>query len=109
MDRIRRAGRRIADRFHPDRVVLFGSYAEGTADEGSDVDLLIILSFKERPFRKAIEIQDYLNPDFACDVVVRRPEDVARRYAEGDPLIREALDRGKVLYERHGAGVGRQG
>jgi len=33
--------------------------------------------------------------------VARRPEDTTRRYEEGDPLIREALDRGKVLYERH--------
>ena len=35
------------------------------------------------------------------DLLARRPEDTARRYEEGDPLIREALDRGKVLYERH--------
>jgi hypothetical protein len=31
----------------------------------------------------------------------RRSALAERRYEEGDPLIREALDRGKVLYERH--------
>ena len=36
------------------------------------------------------------------DLLARRPDDTARRYAEGDPLIREALDHGKLLYERHG-------
>ena len=34
-------------------------------------------------------------------LLARNPEDTERRYREGDPLIREALDRGKVLYERH--------
>ena len=46
---------------------------------------------------------------FSVDVLVRRPEDVARQYAEWDPLVREALDRGKVLYERDGAPVGTEG
>ena len=36
------------------------------------------------------------------DLLARKPEDVSKRFAEGDPLIREALTRGKVIYERHG-------
>ena len=34
---------RIVGRFHPSRVVLFGSYARGTAIESSDVDLLVVM------------------------------------------------------------------
>jgi hypothetical protein len=34
------------------------------------------------------------------DLLARRPDDTQRGYAQGDPLIREALDQGRVLYVR---------
>jgi hypothetical protein len=43
---------------------------------------------------------------FPLDILARRPDDVARRYRESDPLVRDALDRGQVLYERRSARVG---
>ena len=91
---------RIAQEFQPERIVLFGSHAYGTAGADSDVDLLVILPFEGKGFRKALEILNRLSPTFPVDLLARRPEDTARRYAEGDPLIREAIDRGRVLYER---------
>ena len=93
---------RIGREFGPDRVILFGSHAYGTVTEYSDVDLLVIMPFDGSSFRKSLEILKRVHPPFYVDVVVRRPDDTARRYIEGDPLIREALDRGKVLYERNG-------
>ena len=35
--------RKIAERFHPERIILFGSYARGKATEESDLDLYIEL------------------------------------------------------------------
>ncbi len=90
---------RIAQEFHPDRIILFGSHAYGKPDSDSDVDLLVVLPFEGRSFSKSLEILNRVNPDFPIDLLARRPDDTARRYAEGDPLIREALDRGEVLYE----------
>jgi predicted nucleotidyltransferase len=91
---------RIAKEYDPERVVLFGSYAKGTANTDSDVDLLVILSFEGKPFWKSLEITNCVNPSFAMDLLARRPDDTQRRYTLGDPLIREALDQGRVLYER---------
>ncbi len=102
LDKITELSKEIARQFHPERIVLFGSYAYGTAKEYSDVDLLVIMPFEGSPFRKSLEILRRLNPTFYVDLVIRSPEDTARRYAECDPLIREALDRGRVLYERNG-------
>ena len=93
---------RIVREFHPERIILFGSYAYGNATPGSDVDLLVVLPFEGKGFRKSLEILNRVNPDFPIDLLARRPGDTARRYKEGDPLIREALDKGKVLYERNG-------
>jgi predicted nucleotidyltransferase len=93
---------RIVREFQPDKIILFGSYAYGQPRADSDVDLLVVLPFEGRGFRKSLEILDRVSPDFSVDLLARRPQDTARRYEEGDPLIREALDHGKVLYERHG-------
>jgi predicted nucleotidyltransferase len=93
----------IARDFGPDRIILFGSHAKGQANEDSDVDLLIIMPFEGKSRNKRLEIWGKARPSFSVDILVRRPEDTQRRYREWDPLIREAIDHGKVLYERHGA------
>jgi predicted nucleotidyltransferase len=99
----------IARDFDPDRIILFGSHAYGTPTEHSDVDLLVIMPFEGKSRHKRLEIWGRARPEFPVDILVRRPEDTWRRYREWDPLIREALDHGKVLYERDSARVGRQG
>ena len=40
------AVRRLVDKFHPEKIILFGSQARGTADNRSDVDLLVIYPVK---------------------------------------------------------------
>jgi predicted nucleotidyltransferase len=102
LEDISRLSEKIVTEFQPERVILFGSYAYGNPGPGSDVDLLVVLPFEGRNFWKSLEILNRVDPPFPLDLLARRPDDTARRYAEGDPLIREALDHGKVLYERHG-------
>ena len=84
--------------FDPDRIILFGSHAYGTPMEHSDVDLLVIMPFEGKSRDKRLEIWGRTRPQFSTDILVRRPEDTQRRYREWDPLIREAIDHGKVLY-----------
>ena len=45
---IRRYARAIADEFHPEKIILFGSHAYGTPNEDSDVDLLVIMPTRNR-------------------------------------------------------------
>jgi uncharacterized protein len=98
---IRELCERIVQEFQPHKIILFGSYALGTPTPDSDVDMLVVLPFTGKNFRKSLEILNRTNPNFPIDLLARNPEDTERRYQEGDPLIREALDHGKVLYERH--------
>jgi predicted nucleotidyltransferase len=101
-ERIHDISQRIVHQFAPDRIILFGSYAYGIPNEGSDVDLLVVLPFEGKPYRKSAEIAAAVHAGFPLDILARRPDDIERRYREADPLMREALDRGQVLYERHG-------
>lgn len=93
---------RIGREFAPERVILFGSHADGSARPDSDVDLLVILEFQGKPFWKSLEILDRMNPSFAVDLLARLPGDTRERYELRDPLIRDAIDHGKVLYEQGG-------
>jgi len=103
MREIRKLGRRIGEAFRPRRVILFGSYAYGTATEDSDVDLLVILPFRGGSMREAarrsVEIRLRTRPSFAVDLIVRTPGKVRQRLSMGDCFIREILEKGKVLYE----------
>ena len=100
-------GERIAREFHPDRIVLFGSHAHGTAGEDSDVDLLVIMPFEGKAVAKSVEIRLKVRPGFPLDLLVRTPEKVRERLAMGDGFMREILETGKVLYEADDGGVDR--
>ncbi|MGD0090359.1 MAG: nucleotidyltransferase domain-containing protein [Planctomycetota bacterium] len=93
-------GEQIAREFHPQRIILFGSYAAGTAHEGSDVDLLVILPFRGNGIRKAIQILDRVDPHFPVDLLARTPQNVKRRLAWNDFFLREVMEKGRVLYSR---------
>ena len=102
MNQVVELSRRIAEAFDPDKIILFGSHAYGIPAEYSDVDLLVIMPFEGSGFDQSLEILDRVDPRFAIDLIVRRPDDTERRYREFDPLIRDALDRGRILYEQNG-------
>lgn len=48
---------RIARNFHPERIILFGSYAWGKPTPDSDVDLLVVLSFQGKGWKMASKIR----------------------------------------------------
>ena len=90
----------IAVHFHPERIVLFGSYASGNPDESSDVDLLVMMDFEGSPQEQAFRIRRALPRSFPLDLLVRRPEEVERRIHMGDFFLKEVLEKGQVLHER---------
>jgi predicted nucleotidyltransferase len=109
MEQIEDVGRRIVQEFHPQRVILFGSHANGTATEDSDVDLLVIMPFDGKSFRKSAEVLIGVHPPFPVDLLVRTPENIRYRLKIGDRFIRDVLAEGKVLYDADGARVGGEG
>jgi predicted nucleotidyltransferase len=99
----------VIERFAPDRVVLFGSYAYGAPVADSDVDLLILQDFVGSPHRQFALVRGALDVPFPLDVLVRRPAEVAGRITGGDCFLREVIAKGIVLYDATDARVGRQG
>ena len=89
---------KIAEGFRPQKIILFGSQAEGTAREDSDVELLVVLPFDGPAYETAADIRVTLPSSLAIDVIARTPEEFAARYARGDSFIRDVADRGRVLF-----------
>lgn len=99
MNKIEEFGRQIGRKFGAERVVLFGSYAQGYATEDSDVDLLVIIPFEGRSVEQSVKIRMELRPKFPVDLIVRTPQKVRQRVEMGDTFMQEILQKGKVLYE----------
>lgn len=99
MKKIKDLTLQIAREFNPERIILFGSYAYGQPGNDSDVDILVVLPFKGKPVRKAIEIRNKVNAVVPLDLIVRTPEQVAERLAQNDWFMREIVERGRMLYE----------
>jgi len=98
---IRQIVRRIVSRFHPERIILFGSHARGQAGPHSDVDLLIVMSFLGSKREKQLEIRVALrNIRIPKDIVVTTPEDFLWRQEIPGTIERPAAREGKVLYAR---------
>ena len=105
---IRRYARAIAEEFHPDKIILFGSYAYGTPHEDSDVDLLVVMPARNQ-HDQAVRIRFRLAAPFALDLIVRTPKEMTWRLAEGESFLTTVMSKGKVLYEKDDEGVGQEG
>lgn len=90
----------IAD-YHPVKVILFGSHAQGTEDADSDIDLLIIKETDERFIDRWCTVGDILagsHPSIPVDTIVLTPKEVSSRVSIGDQFIIDILENGKLLY-----------
>jgi len=96
---IRSLARLIAERFHPQKIILFGSYAYGTPRPESDVDLLVIMEAPSGETHQALEIRRYLHVLFGLDLLVYTPQRLNQRIQWGDSFLIEIIEKGLVLYE----------
>lgn len=95
---IDRMVQRIVKKFHPERIILFGSQARGDARPDSDVDLLIVMPFEGSMFEKSLEIRQVLPDLVAVDVIVTSPEDFAWRKDVVGTIEFPATREGKLVY-----------
>jgi uncharacterized protein len=96
---IRRFVRKVAERFKPEKIILFGSHAYGEPHADSDVDILVVMPARNE-IDRAVRIDRVVDPLFPLDLIVCSPKSVAWRINEGDSFLLEIMTKGKVLYEK---------
>ncbi len=104
---IRSYAKRIASKFDPDKIILFGSYAYGRPHEWSDVDLLVVMPAHDET-NQAIRIINTLEAPFSLDLIVRAPQTLERDWRDGDWFLREVLAKGKIIHEKIDKPLGSQ-
>lgn len=94
----------IVSKYHPKRIVLFGSYAWGKPNKDSDIDLLVVKEATQpRPLREQaiykILTRYFSDRELPVDVIVHTTRETEEKLAMGDPFVKEILTKGKILYE----------
>ncbi|HEX4590664.1 MAG TPA: nucleotidyltransferase domain-containing protein [Gemmataceae bacterium] len=105
---IRRFARQVAERFKPEKIILFGSHAYGRPHADSDVDVLVVMPCRNQ-IDQAYRIHMTIDPPFPVHVVVRTPYNMAWRLKEGESFLTEVVTKGRILYEAANAGMGPKG
>lgn len=92
--------RQIVEKFHPQKIILVGSYARSNPRPESDVDMLVVMETSLKESKQALLIDKNLDRDlFGMDLIVHTPENLANRIAMGDSFLKEITSKGKVFYE----------
>jgi predicted nucleotidyltransferase len=91
--------RRIVEKFHPQKVILFGSHARGTAGPDSDVDLLVVMAVTGSKRKQAVQIDLALaDRDLPLDLIVITPEELDKYRDVVGHIVYPVLREGKILY-----------
>ena len=84
---------------HPLRIILFGSAARGTAQSGSDLDLMVIVP-DNADRKQALDMinRNVHRPEIPLDVLIATPAIVERHRDNPGLIYRTILATGKLVY-----------
>jgi len=92
---------RIAAKFNPDKIILFGSYASGTPNNDSDIDLLVIQDTDLPRHKRSFDIQKMLiGSMLPMDILVYTNNEFEKEKNEKYSFLNSAIKTSKILYER---------
>jgi len=94
--------KRIVDGYHPDKIILFGSYAYGTPTEESDIDLFIVKDDNRKSVDRFCEVMRILMDvkGIPIEPLIFTRTELSNRMNLKDDFIMEIMDKGRVMYER---------
>ncbi len=99
---ITRLAETIGREYKPQRIILFGSYAQGRPTADSDIDLFIIKDTDARRVDRFVEVKRLIyDPQLRIPVspLVYTSQELEERLNMGDDFVKEIMSEGKVLYE----------
>lgn len=102
-DIVKRIVEALKAQYRPIRIILFGSQASGTANEESDIDLLIIKNTQKPFFKRLAEVRRLVSDQrqgYPFDPIVLTPQELQGRLSKGDQFLQNILTKGQPLYEQ---------
>jgi len=89
----------IIGKLNPRRIILFGSFARGDINEGSDVDLIVIADWREGFLERIKLLLDLNEFGIPLEPIGYTEEEFEDLIDGENPFILEVLKEGKVIYE----------
>lgn len=99
--KIKEIVQKIVNEYQPEKIILFGSWAWGTPQQDSDVDLFIVKKSGKGPLKMMQEVYRILfGKGIPADIIVYTPEQTEKRLKLGDPFLKKVFMSGKTLYAK---------
>lgn len=98
---VRRVVRRLEQTYRPQRIILFGSYAENRQTKDSDIDLLIIKDTKRSFYQRLSDVRKVAEPvirGYPFDPIVLTSRELEQRLARGDQFLQAIVTSGRPLH-----------
>ncbi|HID26999.1 MAG TPA: nucleotidyltransferase domain-containing protein [Methanosarcinales archaeon] len=89
---------KIIENYHPEKIILFGSYASGNATDDSDLDLLIVKDTSFPIHKRGREIRKFIKQHpFSLDFIVYTPSEFEKHKSNKMSFLNKVLREGKIL------------
>lgn len=88
----------VVKRLNPRLIVLFGSFATGDINEGSDIDILVVAEFKEDFLDRIRTLMDINTFKIPIEPVGYTPKEFDEMKNRKNAFIMNVLEKGKVMY-----------
>jgi len=98
-EKINEVVERIVSNVNPEKVILFGSYAEGNFDDNSDLDILVVKDMDIPRYKRSRKIRKYLRGvKVPIDLLVYSQKEIDEWKDNEHAFISKVLENGEVLY-----------
>ena len=99
-DKISEMVKKIASGYNPEKIILFGSYANGNPDENSDLDLFVIKDTDLPRPQRTVQVRKLIYGSMTpIDLIVYTPKEIIESKENKFGFVYEVLKTGKTLYE----------
>jgi predicted nucleotidyltransferase len=88
----------IVKKYNPQKIILFGSAAQGKFTPDSDLDFFIIKDDPRSGGERIYDVSGMFEHNVSTDVLVYTPQEIEKCLKWGDPFVKEIFSSGKVIY-----------
>lgn len=90
---------KIVKSVSPEKIILFGSYARGSATKDSDIDLVVIWDSNLNPHKRNVFLSRlFPKRDFSLDIFAFTEKEAEKFKDVAGTILYEAFNYGKVIY-----------
>lgn len=93
---------KIAKNYDPDKIILFGSHATGTANNDSDLDFIIVKNTNKPKHKRGRDVRRFLlGTMIPIDLKIYTPNEFENEMKFSFSFLNSAMKNSIVVYERN--------